>query len=466
MDILFWYSLFHVGSILTVILTLILSSNILRHSSMPAVTIGWLLAIIFMPLIGIPLYLALGERKLHFNLNSKAKLILNKNEKSSQKTVDHPIHSLIVSMNLPASSASNQSSFDKDGKDAWHTLTTLLEKAEHSIDISIFILGKDAIGKHILSLLKKKSASGVKVRLLLDGVGTFSFTKKRFKPLLKEGGKVAWFIPVIHRPFRGRTNLRNHRKIVIVDSCKVWAGGRNFSEKYLGYHCPHHCWVDISFVQEGAIVTNYQAIFEADWAFSTDQKICHAYKSQTSNSSFKKTSELQLIPSGPDVKDDPIYSVILTACYNAKKNIMISTPYFIPGENIQKALKLAALRGVTIDLLIPQKSNHRLADIARNRDLRELDKSGVNIWYLPFMIHAKVMITDNEFAMAGSANLDIRSLFLNCELMSVFYSEQDIAWLKQWFLELQHACTRYKTQKTTPLTEFIEGFSLLASSQL
>ncbi len=465
MDITFWYSLFHIGSILTVILTLLLSSKILRNSSMPAVTIGWLLAIIFVPLIGIPLYLTFGERKINVKLNNKQKLVLNTNKASSSYVVSHPIHSLIVSMNLPASSSNNETTFNSDGKAAWDTLSILLESAEQSIDIAIFILGKDEVGQQILSLLEKKAASGVKVRLLLDGVGTFSLSNKRFKPLLKQGAKIAWFIPVIHRPFRGRTNLRNHRKIIIADNKQVWAGGRNISGDYLGPDCPKDCWVDMSFVQKGEIIANYLAIFEADWAFATYGKTI-THKLNSPKITTKSTSELQLIPSGPDVINDPIYSVILTACYGAKNQIKITTPYYIPDDNIQKALKLAALRGVIVDIIIPEKSNHKLADIARNRALRELSNVGVNIWLLPQMIHAKVMITDTNFAMAGSANIDIRSLFLNCELMSAFYSERDISWLNAWFTSLRNDSSRYQVQKVSALTELVEGLALLASSQL
>ena len=466
MNFTFWYSLFHVGSILTVVLTLLLSTKILRSASMPAVTIGWLLAIIFIPLLGIPLYLAFGERKININLNNKQKLALDTNKAINPHVITHPIQSLIVAMNLPASSSNNESSFDKDGKAAWDTLTTLLQSAEKSIDIAIFILGKDAVGQRILSILEAKAANGVKIRLLLDGVGTFTLSKKRFTPLLKHGAKIAWFIPVIHRPFRGRTNLRNHRKIVIADNQQVWAGGRNISADYLGSNCSKDCWVDMSFVQKGDIVANYLAIFEADWAFAIDGKTVVSHKIEPAKITTKTTSKLQLIPSGPDVKGDPIYSVILTACYNAKNQIKIATPYYIPDDNIQKALKLAALRGVSIDLVTPAKSNHRLADIARNRALRELATAGVNIWFLPQMTHAKVMISDKNFAMAGSANLDIRSLFLNCELMSAFYSEQDIVWLNQWFVSLQNTSSRYQVKKVSALTELIEGFALLASSQL
>jgi len=306
--------------------------------------------------------------------------------------------------------------------------------------------------------------------LLLDGVGSFSFTKTRFKPLLKQGAEIAWFIPIIHRPFRGRINLRNHRKMVIADNKQVWAGGRNISGDYLGPDCPRDdlgdCWVDMSFVQKGAIVANYLTIFEEDWAYVTYAKKVVTHKLESTDITTKKTSELQLIPSGPDVKGDPIYAVILTACYDAKNKIKIATPYYIPDDNIQKALTLAAIRGVTVDLIIPEKSDHKITDIARNRALRELTNAGVNIWLLPKMIHAKVMIWDDNFAMSGSANLDIRSLFLNCELMSAFYSEHDIKWLSQWFTSLQKTCKSCQVQHVTAATELVEGLALLGTFQL
>ena len=464
-----WYSVFHIGSILTVLLTLLFSSKILRSTNMPSVTMVWLLIILFVPLLGIPLYLAFGERKLGVRLNEKAKLALRASKKQTNYRTTNPIHSLLTSLGLPASSPNNQSQFHKDGKASWHDLVDLLENAKEYLDIAIFILGNDSVGQHVLSILERKASDGVKIRLLLDGVGSFTLSKKRFKKFINNGGELAWFIPVIHRPFRGRTNLRNHRKIVIADNKLVWAGGRNISGDYLDPDCLNSCWVDMSFVQKGPVVPHYLAIFEADWAFATHNKTIPSYTIEQPLSSTitgKNTSELQLIPSGPDVEGDPIYSVILTACYASKSHIMITTPYYIPDDNIQKALKLAALRGVTVDLLIPEKSNHKFADIARNRAVRELVHSGVNVWCLPVMIHAKIMIIDTDFAMAGSANLDIRSLFLNCELMSAFYSEQDIAWLSQWFVSLRQTSKRYEAQKVSAVTELIEGLVLLGAFQL
>ena len=434
---------------------------------MPSVTIGWLLIIIFVPLLGIPLYLTFGERKLNIRLNSKSKIKLH--ETNGLHKTTHPIHSLLVSLGLPASSTNNKSTFHQDGKEAWQALKQLLNNAQYQIDIAIFILANDQLGRNILSILTEKASRGVKIRLLLDGVGSFSLPKKLLKPLKDQGAEIAWFIPVIHKPFKGRTNLRNHRKIIIADQFHVWTGGRNLSLDYLGPECPENCWVDLSFSQSGDIAMSYLDLFEADWAFANHKKkslLLAQGNIEAGKIKEKDKSEIQIIPSGPDVQDDPIYSVMLTAFYTTKSRIMICTPYYVPDDNIQKALKLAALRDVEVDLIIPEKSNHKLADIARSRSLRELDDAGVNIWCLPTMVHAKAMVIDSGFAMAGSANLDIRSLFLNCELMGAFYSEKDISWLTIWLEELRESATLYHSPTIGTLDEIKEGLALLVAYQL
>lgn len=203
----------------------------------------------------------------------------------------------------------------------------------------------------------------------------------------------------------------------------------------------------------------------ADWRFATD---CPTEQIQpVTVATSGGQSRVQVIPSGPDVADDPIYAVILSACYEAHRRIRIVTPYYVPDTGVQEALKLAALRGVLVDLILPGRSNHRLADFARNRYLRELAAAGVRIWFLPnIMVHAKALVVDSIFAMAGSTNLDIRSLFLNCEVMSGFYSEKDIEWLSQWLEALRERSVRHYPQPVGALKEMLEGVTLLGAYQL
>ena len=458
---LVWAGLLHVATVISFLLALLLVSQVLRSPRIPSATMGWIFVIVILPVIGIPLYLVFGERKFKIRIKQKGQLDLP----DVRDTYDHSLNLLLISLGIPSSSGGNRVSFHEDRQVAWQTLLALLEGAQRTIDIAIFILAGDRVGQKILSVLECKAAQGVKVRLLLDGVGSFPLPKKRLRPLVQHGGQVAWFIPVLHRPLRGRTNLRNHRKIIIADQEKVWTGGRNLASEYLGPDSSQSGWIDLSFSQQGSVVSTYSAIFEADWTFATHTSTSSTMDNDRIPSSGE--SRVQVIPSGPDVADDPIYAAILMACYVACQRIMIVTPYYVPDTGVQEALKLAALRGVAVNLVLPAKSNHRLADIARRRYLRELAKAGARIWFLPDrMVHAKALVIDNTFAMAGSANLDVRSLFLNCEVMSAFYSETDILWLANWLEALRDQSIRHHPQPVGAFREMLEGLTLLGAYQL
>jgi len=452
---------FHLATILGALLALLLVSRILRDPRMPAATMGWLLIILLAPFVGIPLYLFFGQRKIRHLLNRKGKMDFP----DTPDTGHHPLNSLLVSLGIPSSSDGHRVVFHADGREAWDDLVSMLQNAHNSIDIAMFILAPDSVGEEILSILTQKARQGVKIRLLLDGVGSFALPKKRLRPLAKAGGDVAWFIPVLHRPLRGNMNLRNHRKIIIIDGDAVWTGGRNIERAYLGPHCPDNCWVDLSFVQQGPGVLTYRAIFEADWRFS--KGLNPDFEMDFPPVRTYGQSRIQVTPSGPDVQDDPIYAAILSAFFEAKQRIMIATPYFVPDNSAQEALRLAALRGVEVDLLMPEKSNHRLADIARRRYLRELVDAGVRLWLIPdAMVHAKAIVIDDDFAMAGSANMDIRSLFLNCEVMSCFYSKSDVRWLAKWMNGLMTRAKQHQPVAANAFQQTLEGLVLLGAYQL
>ncbi len=456
-----WAGFVHVSTIISILLTLLLVSQVLRSPRVPATTMGWLVVIIVIPLLGIPLYLTFGVRKLNARIQKKTKLDLP----SIASSHHHPVDSLLSSLGIPASHKNNRVKFHKDGKDAWQELIQLLEKAQDSIDIAIFILGDDQIGRKVLSCLEKRSSQGIKVRLLLDGIGSFKLPRQRLQPLITQGGEVAWFIPVLHRPLRGNTNLRNHRKIVITDKKTVWSGGRNFDEAYLTPENREDRWIDLSFSQRGEAVATFCAIFEADWNFAMN--LPDKEQSLLPIDTSAGESRVQVIPSGPDIAADPIYAATLTACYEARQRIMLVTPYYVPDNGVQEALTLAALRGVTIDLILPSTSNHKLADIARSRYLRELHEAGAQIWVVPDkMVHAKALVIDTTFAMAGSANMDIRSLFMNFEVMTAFYSETDIHWLSSWLESLRDHSDRFHPPPVGAFQEMLEGVVLLGAYQL
>lgn len=457
---LLWPLLLQLGSLLLVVLWLLLIAQILRSRRVPAATLGWLLVIVFVPFVGIPLYLLIGERKIRARIRRIARIDMP----NPSCRYDHELHYLLVSLGIPTSSTGNHVDFHRDAQTARDDLWRHLESARSSIDIEVFILRPDDIGSDLIRLLEHKQERGVAVRLLVDDVGSFELTRRRLKGLTRKGGQVARFMPVMATPWRSRHNLRNHRKIVIIDRQWVWSGGRNLADEYLKPEQQTR-WIDLSFSQSGGSVAVYRSVFESDWhlAHETDRVL----PVTPPPPSDQEDGRVQVLPSGPDVADDPIHAALLTACYNAEKRIRIVTPYFIPDDGVHQALRLAALRGVRVELLLPERCDHRIADIARNRYLRELHDAGVRIWLLPeLMIHAKMMVFDNDFALCGSANLDIRSLFLNFEVMSAFYSPREINWLTDWFERWRIECRPHHPRVVSAGREILEGLVLLLAYQL
>jgi cardiolipin synthase len=174
----------------------------------------------------------------------------------------------------------------------------------------------------------------------------------------------------------------------------------------------------------------------------------------------------RLIPSGPDWADDTFYNLLLASAYQAEDRILAVTPYFMPDEALLSAWMLACRRGVKLDLLVPQRSNHWLADVARERALRELARSGARIWLYPGMIHAKCFLVDSQLALVGSANLDGRSLFLNFEMMTAFYEAKEIAWLDTWINHRKDEAAAYEPSEPGWLRDVGEGLVRTVGYQL
>lgn len=256
-------------------------------------------------------------------------------------------------------------------------------------------------------------------------------------PLVRAGGKYAFFM---HRMFRGRTNLRNHRKIALFDNQVVLSGGTNIGSEYLGPAPDPKRWADLSFVLEGPAVMAYREIFNSDWAFTTGKPL-EVVSDAPANLPVTDSEPaiVQVVPSGPDTDGDPLYDAILTAIFTAQRSIRIVTPYFIPDEPLLNAIQLAVRRGVEVKVIVPAKSNHPLTDIARRVYLRDICQAGAKVYYYTSgMIHAKALLVDRMLAMIGSANMDSRSLFLNYEAMLMVYSAKPLSELRSWMDRIEN----------------------------
>ncbi len=402
-----------------------------RH---PSAALAWVLVLALLPYVGLPLYLVLGKRK--FARPSRRAT-------STRAPSDHSLQACAIatleSMGLPPPAENQGPCFHRDGPAAWDELEALVTSARTQLDICTFVMGNDETGKRVSALLQSRAAAGVRVRLLLDAFGSWRTSSAELKQLRRAGVEVCWFMPLLRNPIRGRANLRNHRKLAIADRERLWSGGRNLANEYFQGDANLPPWIDLSFTIKGPLAQQGQWLFENLWKHSRGPKWSRDEENVDPPTAPHRATQTaapshwaQMVPSGPDQADDTFHSLLLTLLYRATHRVIAVTPYFVPDDSLLKAMCLAARRGVRVELVLPARSNHRLADIARARSLRELVAAGGLVRLADGMVHAKVLVIDDAVGLCGSLNLDSRSLFLNFELMVAFYSSEDVSAITRW----------------------------------
>ncbi|MBC8008501.1 MAG: cardiolipin synthase, partial [Burkholderiales bacterium] len=316
------------------------------------------------------------------------------------------------------------------------------------IHIATFILGRDKVGRRLVELLAKRAREGIQVRLQLDALGCFFSSRGFVDPLREAGGEVVRFLPVVPLSSRGSANLRNHRKIAVFDRHTAFIGGHNLAREYLGPQPWRKRWADVGALVRGPGAALLDEIFLADWAFATRQPLEKLHRELETNppppglpGAEPSDREVQIVASGPDIPGDPLYEGMLSMIQEARHSIWIVTPYFLPDEVLLRSLIVKARAGRDVTLLLPERSNHPVTDLARRPHLRQLVRAGARVLaYQPRMLHAKALIVDDAIALLGSANMDMRSLFVNFEVGMVLHSEPDTRALRIWAGELVRDC--------------------------
>ena len=414
---------------LTTILIVIAIANMLMQRKRPKSIISWILVIVTIPYFGVLLYYIFHGRKMK-NILSSLREIDIKNICCEKKSFDFELERFISKESSNFATYNSKFFICEDAKVSYKSLLDLIDSAKESIYISTYILGKDEYVKEIISHIANRAKDGVEVKLLIDAVGSQSLelNPKILKPLKEAGGEYKFFMSILKKPLKSKLNLRNHRKMIIVDHTKVMSGGINISKEYFD---PKDGWVDLSFVIEGAASFEYEQLFLHNWHMQSDFEFDYDRYKDLEIGSGK--SIIHVVPSGPDMDNDLLYESILLAIYSAKKSIYIVSAYFSPEDSIMEALIVAQHRGIDIKVISPKSSDHLFVDIARDAFLRELENEGVKIYlYNKTMLHAKAILIDDSYAFVGSANFDTRSLFYNFEIVSVIYSKEDIMALKRW----------------------------------
>ncbi len=418
----------YLGTYLGFGLAFIVIARLMREKRRPSATVAWLLVIWFIPPLGVPLYLVLGGRKI--SRLTKRKSRLNIAPADTEGTISSSPFGVL--------SKGNHTELQPTGVQAYRSLIREIQNADTSISITTFILSHDSIGRRIVTELSKKAKAGIEVRLLLDAVGSFGKKTLYMLELEKAGGRIERFMPVFPFASLGRANLRNHRKLAIFDSTRAIIGGRNIGKEYMGPTSTKKRWKDMSLLIEGPAVMQLSAIFEADWKFASKKEAEDEKKiSPVPEYKGKDSATIEIMASGPDTREDPLYEKILSVIQEAERSVTIVTPYFIPDEVLQRSLIVKARSGKRVRLLIPKRSNHPVTDLARRYFLRELYEADVEILlYNAGMLHGKALQVDGKVAMTGSANIDLRSLFVNFELGAFFYSRKEIEGITDWIDDL------------------------------
>ncbi len=428
----------HLLTVVGFLLAFLAIARLMSERKQPGNTFAWLLAILFIPYVSVPLFLMFGGRKVRKLAARKAPLCPIIPGSSHGPSADTSAARVLTLNGACPPVAGNRVTFLTSGEESFALLEQGIRDAKHSIHIMTFILGRDAVGKRFVKLLAQRAREGVKVRVLLDGLGCFMSAGRFCDPIREAGGEVVKFMPVMPLQSPASANLRNHRKIVIIDHRTAAMGGRNVALEYMGPTPLKRRFRDFGALIEGPAVRVLDEIFIADWAFASGQTHAQLQRELPVDiPAAAGDSELQIVASGPDVAGDALYEGILSLVQQAERSVWIVTPYFIPDEVLFRSLLVQARAGIDVRIVVPAKSNHPITDLARRHFLRTLQAAGANIMlYQPGMNHAKMMLVDEKTGLFGSANMDLRSLFLNFEVGAVTYSPAEAQRMARWMSEV------------------------------
>lgn len=444
--------------IVYVLLTILVCLWIIYETDTTTKTLAYLLLAIFVPIFGTIFYFAFGvnyrkrkiySKKLHQNLEMSARIQQQVVEHSSEmidacdEIDDQEKQLMYLLLNDTQSPVSNRNAVKVllNGEEKFPEVISALRAAKHHIHIEYYIYENDEIGREIEEILIQKVKEGVDVRFIYDDFGARSIRRNIVKRLVANGVQAFPFMRVYFILFANQVNYRNHRKIIVIDGTTAFIGGINISDRYINKtenKDKSKYWRDMHLRIDGPSVYYLQHIFLCDWNFCASEKIEPNINFFPKESLSNKYGDkwVQIAASGPDSTTPIILYSLVKAISLAKREVIITTPYFIPGESLIEAIVIAALSGVTVHILVPANSDTLFVNSAARSYYRELLRAGVRIYeYQKGFVHTKSMVVDEEIAIVGTANMDIRSFDLNFEVNAIVYNDEVAKHVRDAFLE-------------------------------
>jgi len=448
-----------VGAFLT-ILVMTMIRNEQRHS---VGRIGWLGLTLLSPPIGLILFLWLGGRKVSSEHQRRDTVDMPASPDSTDEP-DDVFEQLLIRRNLHRPTTGNHVELLSHPPDVHDAFIRLIESAKEAIYVMTFILDEKVTSDRIVDLLCRKARDGVQVRVLCDGFGSFFLSEDRLETLREAGGRAETFKPISKLSRLAYLNFRNHRKLAVADGDRAILGGANIVEEEMTKQDGKETWVDLSLWIEGPAAAQLQSVFCSDWNFITDESLPPAKLEKQDATDEDQPSRLTVMPIGPDGPHEILNDFWQFAIHHAKERIWICTPYFVPPPMAMRSLELACRRGVDVQLLVPEHSDLAPVDYARLDYFRDLIDVGATVLRYPHsMVHAKIGIVDNEVAIVGSANFDVRSFFLNYELTVVVHDDETIGRLDGWYADLAAKCDRGLTGDSWIRRALATGVRMFAS---
>jgi cardiolipin synthase len=429
-------------TIVHLVLALSVTGHVLLHRREASSSIAWIGLAWLSPLLGCVLYLLLGINRVR----RRAATLRGRGRERESAALPHAVvrddHLAQLEragrqITARALLGGNGIAILRSGDEAYPQMLGAIAAARVSVRLSTYLFRADSIGSAFIDALQAAVARGVAVHVLVDGIGSGYFRSPAFRRLRRAGVPAARFL---HSPLPWRMpflNLRNHRKLLCVDGCTAFTGGLNIGDENLARQHPSRRVIDTHFRLDGPIVTQLDNAFIDDWYFATGEQLPSSSRSPTTEKGGD--SDTRAVTSGPDQDLDKLELLILEAIGCARASIRIMTPYFLPDDRVMTALALASIRGVEVDLILPERSNHPALDWAARAHVAPLLAAGCRIWtHQPPFDHSKLLTVDGLWCLIGSANWDMRSFRLNFELNLEIYNPDLIREIDAMLVRQRH----------------------------
>jgi len=405
---------------------------VVTHRRSPIAALAWLLVISFLPWFGLVLYLLIGENRLPRKRVEEHRAMLAELERRDRRLQPPSLsggadareeHRGLIALaerltGMPAVGG-NHVELISVTEEFVDRLVDDIDVARHHVHLEFYIYANDDTGQHIGAALTRAAARGVHCRLLADAVGSKRMLRRLAPELRRKGVEVHAMLPVhLLRWAVARLDLRNHRKLAVIDGCIAYAGSQNVVDEDYGRR--KMVWHDVMVRVTGPVVHSLQAVFLSDLYAVTDEVV--EEESVFPRPGTPGDTVLQALPSGPNYPTESYQRMVVAAVHAARHNIIITTPYIVPDEATFQALQVAVLRGVTVDIIVPRRSDQILVGAASRAYYEPLLEAGIRVHlYDRGLLHAKTISIDDAIAFIGSSNFDIRSFALNFELNLALY---------------------------------------------